>query len=162
MLEAMSSGARSEAERITAKLLDGSGFTGWSANTPACGYVLDFAFEASKIAIEIDGMAFHSDAAFQRDRTRQNDLVANGWTVLRFTWNTEIRSVDADLARIRATKSRSGAGLHQREQDGVADAEAGEGHQQAAKGAVDRHLLGTALVVLENLAVHDIVKAFRK
>ncbi|SCB80380.1 MULTISPECIES: type IV toxin-antitoxin system AbiEi family antitoxin domain-containing protein [unclassified Gordonia (in: high G+C Gram-positive bacteria)] len=76
MLEAMSSGARSEAERITAKLLEGSGFTGWSANTPACGYVLDFAFEASKIAIEIDGMAFHSDAvAFQRDRTRQNDLV---------------------------------------------------------------------------------------
>ncbi|WP_317451457.1 endonuclease domain-containing protein [Gordonia jinghuaiqii] len=107
MLEAMSSGARSEAERITATLLRGSGLTGWTVNTPACGYVLDFAFAASKIAIEIDGMAFHSDAvAFQRDRTRQNDLVANGWLVLRFTWQDVTTRPAWVLAQIRTAVRR--------------------------------------------------------
>ncbi|WP_439029969.1 DUF559 domain-containing protein [Gordonia terrae] len=107
MLEAMSSGARSEAERLTAHILRGSELTGWSVNTPACGYVLDFAFETAKVAIEIDGMAFHSDAlAFQRDRTRQNDLVANGWTVLRFTWHDVTARPAWVLAQIRAALRR--------------------------------------------------------
>ena len=40
-----------------------------------------------KLAIEVDGFEHHSSPdAFQRDRTRQNRLVALGWTVLRFTW----------------------------------------------------------------------------
>lgn len=107
MVEAMSSGARSEAERLTLTLLRRSGLTGWSVNTPACGYILDFAFEASKIAIEIDGFAFHSDAvAFQRDRTRQNDLVANGWTVLRFTWQDVTARPSWVLAQVRAALRR--------------------------------------------------------
>ena len=29
----------------------------------------------------------HSPDRFQRDRRKQNDLVARGWTVLRFTWS---------------------------------------------------------------------------
>jgi very-short-patch-repair endonuclease len=48
---------------------------------------LDAAYPERKLAIEIDGFAYHSSPdAFQRDRTRQNRLVALGWTVLRFTW----------------------------------------------------------------------------
>lgn len=35
----------------------------------------------------MDGRAWHSAGdRFQRDRTRQNALVAAGYTVLRFTW----------------------------------------------------------------------------
>ena len=84
-------GARSEAERRLLALLREAGFTGWVANqrVRAGGrwYVLDVAFSSAHLAIEVDGRAFHSDArAFQHDRTRQNDLVAAGWTVLRFTW----------------------------------------------------------------------------
>ncbi|MCK8616523.1 type IV toxin-antitoxin system AbiEi family antitoxin domain-containing protein [Gordonia sp. C13] len=102
MLEAMSSGARSEAERITVRLLRSSGLCGWKTNVPACGYVLDIAFEAERVDIEIDGMAFHSDAtAFQHDRTRQNVLVANGWTVLRFTWRDVTTRPNWVLAQIR-------------------------------------------------------------
>ena len=42
----------------------------------------------SKLAIEVDGFEHHSTPeAFQHDRTRQNELVALGWTVLRFTWH---------------------------------------------------------------------------
>ena len=40
-----------------------------------------------RLLIELDGAAFHSDHdRFQRDRTRQNRLVALGYTVLRFTY----------------------------------------------------------------------------
>ena len=49
--------------------------------------VIDVALVGARIAIEIDGWAYHSDIArFQRDRHRQNDLIVAGWTVLRFTW----------------------------------------------------------------------------
>lgn len=48
----------------------------------------DAAFPDRMLAIEVDGFAHHSSPdAFQRDRTRQNRLVALGWTVLRFTWD---------------------------------------------------------------------------
>ncbi|HSU34607.1 MAG TPA: DUF559 domain-containing protein, partial [Propionibacteriaceae bacterium] len=53
-----------------------------------CGhrYYLDIAFPEIRLAIEIDGRAFHADAvAFENDRWRQNDLVNAGWRVLRFT-----------------------------------------------------------------------------
>ena len=40
------------------------------------------------LAIEVDGFEHHSTPeAFQHDRSRQNSLVALGWTVLRFTWH---------------------------------------------------------------------------
>lgn len=48
---------------------------------------IDAAYPDRKLAIEVDGFSAHSSPdAFQRDRTRQNRLVALGWTVLRFTW----------------------------------------------------------------------------
>lgn len=49
---------------------------------------IDAAYPHLLLAIEVDGFAHHtSPDAFQRDRTRQNRLVALGWTVLRFTWD---------------------------------------------------------------------------
>jgi very-short-patch-repair endonuclease len=49
-------------------------------------YFLDLAYPEQRIAIEVDGFAFHHDrTTFDRDRHRQNDLVNAGWTVLRFT-----------------------------------------------------------------------------
>ncbi len=50
-------------------------------------YRLDFAWPEAGLAVEVDGYSSHSSlVAFQEDRTRQNALVAAGWTVLRFTW----------------------------------------------------------------------------
>jgi len=87
LLQAARDGARSEAERIFARLLTRAGITGWKANHPVAGYKVDFVFTGPKIAIEIDGLAFHSDADdFQRDRVRQNTIALAGWQVLRFTW----------------------------------------------------------------------------
>lgn len=45
------------------------------------------AFPDAKVAIEVDGWAFHSDAeVFVSDRNRQNAISLLGWKVLRFTW----------------------------------------------------------------------------
>ncbi len=48
---------------------------------------VDFAYPDQNLVIELDGFAFHrNQAAFRRDRVRQNRLVALGYTVLRFTY----------------------------------------------------------------------------
>jgi len=45
------------------------------------------AFPDQKVAIEVDGWAFHSNAeVFVGDRNRQNNIALLGWKVLRFTW----------------------------------------------------------------------------
>lgn len=87
------SGSRSEAEQRMAQLLRRSGTGPWIPNHPlldAAGRVLaeiDFAHLGLRIAIEVDGRAFHSNRdSFERDRWRQNALALGGWLVLRFTW----------------------------------------------------------------------------
>jgi len=91
VIRALAEGARSEAERLLIRILRDARVTGWAVNlrVRAAGrtYELDVAFPQARLAVEVDGRAFHSDPrAFQRDRQRQNDLVSEGWTVLRFTW----------------------------------------------------------------------------
>jgi very-short-patch-repair endonuclease len=87
LLQAASDGARSEAERLLVKLLRQAGITGWQANYPVGGYKVDVGFPKVKVAIEVDGLAFHSDAdVFVADRQRQNIITLLGWKVLRFTW----------------------------------------------------------------------------
>lgn len=87
LLQSAGSGARSEAERLLIRLLQASRTEGWIANHPVAGYVVDVAFPVQRVAIEVDGWAFHSaQAAFQRDRIRQNAIAVSGWQVLRFTW----------------------------------------------------------------------------
>lgn len=69
------------------KLLRQAGIEGWRANYPVSGYQVDVGFPNVRVAIEVDGLAFHSDAdAFVADRQRQNIITLHGWKVLRFTW----------------------------------------------------------------------------
>ena len=100
------SGSRSEAEQRMAGILARLGVGRWRPNYPilnARGRVIaeiDFALVAGRIAIEVDGRAFHSDdLAFERDRVRQNELTMRGWTVLRFTWR-QIVQEPHEVARI--------------------------------------------------------------
>lgn len=83
--------AQAESERRLHRILRGAGVTGWVAQLPLVvggrRLSIDVAFPTAKLAIEIDGFAYHSaDDRFQHDRTRQNALIAAGWRVLRFTW----------------------------------------------------------------------------
>jgi very-short-patch-repair endonuclease len=102
------SGSRSEAEQRMAALLTRVGGT-WVPNHTIHdeqGRVLaeiDFAHLELKIAIEVDGRAFHSDRrSFERDRERQNMLVLRGWVVLRFTWERLVHGPDGVIAEVAA------------------------------------------------------------
>jgi hypothetical protein len=47
---------------------------------------VDFVYREARLVIAIDGLLHHSDrATFRRDRRQQNDLVLEGYRVLRFT-----------------------------------------------------------------------------
>lgn len=109
----------SPAERRAHVLLRQANLGGWSANRVVrdkAGQVvayLDLAFDAIKVAIEIDGDSYHlSPAAVLRDRARDRRLAKLGWTVIRFracevdaTFVREVREVL--LARgFRAPKAR--------------------------------------------------------
>lgn len=97
----------SAAERQLHRLLREAGITGWVGNLPltidGSLYVVDVAFRGCRLAIEVDGRAFHGDANFERDRWRQNDLVLAGWHVLRFTW----RMIDDNPDRVVAAVERA-------------------------------------------------------
>jgi very-short-patch-repair endonuclease len=64
---------------------------------------LDFAYPHHRIAIELDGAAYHSgELADQRDRRRDTRLAALGWRVLRFGWDDVTRTPDYVLGTMRA------------------------------------------------------------
>jgi very-short-patch-repair endonuclease len=107
LLQAASNGARSEAERLLVKLLRDNGITGWKTNYPVGRYKVDVGFPKAKVAIEVDGWAFHSSQEdFQVDRERQNYISLLGWKVLRFTWLDLTEYPQRVLAEIRFAIAR--------------------------------------------------------
>lgn len=108
LLMSAEDGARSEAERLLVKLLRQNKITGWKANFPVAGYIVDVVFQAPRLAIEVDGWAFHSSAEdFENDRKRQNIISLLGYQVLRFTWLDLTEYPDRVVAEIRnALQSR--------------------------------------------------------
>jgi very-short-patch-repair endonuclease len=87
-------------------LLKKAGITGWQVNkTVRLGQLsreVDFLFARYRIAIEIDGWAWHhTPSRFQQDRTKQNALVRNGWQVYRFTWFDLTQRPAAVIAEVR-------------------------------------------------------------
>ena len=85
--------AQSELERLAVSQLRQAGITGFQPNLTVRlrdgqAVEIDIAFPDRRIAIELDGYAFHSGAAaFRKDARRGNRLMAAGWTVRRFTWD---------------------------------------------------------------------------
>lgn len=59
---------------------------------------LDFAYPEVRLAIEADSYLWHaSREAWEKDRERNNDLVALGWSFLLLTWNT-VRYLPSEAA----------------------------------------------------------------
>lgn len=84
---------------------------GWTFNVDASdGWGLigpvDALHEELGIVVELDGKRFHGPERFQRDRTRDQRLVALGHVVLRFTWDDIERRPDEVRAIIRRTMAR--------------------------------------------------------
>jgi very-short-patch-repair endonuclease len=112
MLVAAADRSASVAERLLVRMLRESGAAGWHCAYPALGYAIDIAFPAAKIAIEVDGWAWHMDAErAAADKRRQNALVRAGWTILRYTWHDldgRPKSVLAEIASEVGARSLAG------------------------------------------------------
>lgn len=82
--------AHSDLERKAVRFLKEAGITGFVVNLPirlATGrsMELDIAFRKHRLAIEIDGFRYHSSPeSHATDLDRQNALIQDGWTVLRY------------------------------------------------------------------------------
>jgi hypothetical protein len=64
---------------------------------------VDFAYPELRIAIEVDGWEAHSTPAqLDQDLARQNQLILNGWTVLRFSWKRVVLRPAEVAAQIAA------------------------------------------------------------
>ena len=97
----------SAAERLGHRILRRACIRGWQPNLPVrlAGrlYYIDVAFRLLKVALEIDGRLHEEDEdLFESDRWRQNALVADGWRVLRFTWDMLQQHPEAVVAAVRS------------------------------------------------------------
>jgi very-short-patch-repair endonuclease len=92
LLSEIEPGAHAESERLLHRILSRAGVDGWvpqyEITLPGGRVYADVAIPEHKIAVEVDGRRHHDAGSeqFEGDRTRQNQLVALGWRVLRFTW----------------------------------------------------------------------------
>ena len=103
LLVATADRADSAAERLIVKLLRGAGITGWERGVPFGPWTVDLAFPDAKVAVEVDGWAWHVDVdRFRADRRKGNALARAGWTVLRFTWHDVVSRPAYVVAEIRA------------------------------------------------------------
>lgn len=72
-------------------------------------YRIDYAIEgqALHVAVELDGFEYHSDRqAFTYDRLRQNDLHANGWIVIRFSYDSIRTETQRCVVQLQALLAR--------------------------------------------------------
>jgi very-short-patch-repair endonuclease len=59
-------------------------------------------WRAQRLVVELDGYAFHQyRRPFERDRDRDADLVAAGYSVIRITWQRLTRQTDREMRRLR-------------------------------------------------------------
>ena len=116
LVKQASLGTRSEAERRLRTLLRRARIGGWKANlrvSDAAGWIgeVDIAFPDLKLAIEVDGRAWHASwDRFEWDRAKQNRLELAGWKVLRFTWEQITRRPAKVIADIRQMLAVLGGG----------------------------------------------------
>lgn len=94
---------RSEAERRMLALVRAADLPPPLVNSRIGRYEVDFLWRAQRIAVEVDGYAYHSNRrAFERDRAKDAALAAAGHTVLRVTWRQIADTPEAVIARLAA------------------------------------------------------------
>ena len=92
---------RSDAERLFLRLIAEAQLRRPATNVRLEGYEVDFLWPLEKLVVEVDGHGFHGHgAAFERDRKRDQRLVAAGYRVIRVTWGQLVGEPLALIARI--------------------------------------------------------------
>lgn len=99
--------ADSALERALLRLLREAGLHGAVTGHPFRAGPVDVAYPAERVAIELDGWAWHTDPdRFAADRAKGNALVADGWTLLRFTWRDVTEHPHRTVAAVRRALGR--------------------------------------------------------
>lgn len=92
---------RSEAERRFLALIRAARLPTPRTNVRVGRHEVDFVWPAERLIVEVDGFRYHgSRHAFERDRARDTDLAALGYTVVRVTWRQITEESHALIARI--------------------------------------------------------------
>jgi very-short-patch-repair endonuclease len=93
--------SRSGAERRLRRLVKAAGLDPPTFNTNVLGFEVDAVWPSEKLIVEVDGYRAHGhQAAFERDRDKDQALVAAGYVVVRFTWNQLTQRPFVVVARI--------------------------------------------------------------
>lgn len=109
LLDVLASDSESAAERAFVELLQLHQITGWVQQYRLGNRRLDFAWPAKRVAVEINGWAFHrSHSRFQADGDKAATLAAIGWLLLPFSWQAINDDAEASIAKLAsALSSRS-------------------------------------------------------
>jgi very-short-patch-repair endonuclease len=92
---------RSEAERRFRELIANAKLPKSRANVRVVGRERDCVWRQQRLVAEIDGFRFHSSRRrFERDRSRDAELIAAGFRVVRITWRQLETEPDVVIARI--------------------------------------------------------------
>lgn len=92
---------RSKAERILRRMCDQAQLPRPVSSAKPCGFEVDFLWPDAGLVVEFDGGAFHRHPrAFERDRRRDQILVAAGYRVIRVTWRQLTEEPIAVMVRI--------------------------------------------------------------
>lgn len=106
---------RSELERMFLRLCRKQSIPKPEVNVSVGPYTVDFLWREHALIVETDGYRYHSSpASFESDRARDRELMARGYTVLRFTYRevtekpaTVIASLQAHLHRRMRRQART-------------------------------------------------------
>ena len=104
--------AHSELERMAVSLLRAAGITGFEINyrtrlSSGRQVEFDIAFRDRKVALELDGYAYHAGPDEHRaDVRRANEIMADGWTLRRFTYSDLLRDPEGFVATVRQVLAR--------------------------------------------------------
>lgn len=92
---------RSEAEERLLRLIRRAKLPEPATNARVAGFEVDFLWREARLVVEVDGYAFHSDAAaFEKDRHRDFALTSTGLRVVRVTWKQLLREPEVILVRL--------------------------------------------------------------
>lgn len=108
LVDRVSDRAHSALEQLASRLLRAAGITGFRINFRTVldsgrPVEFDLVFVERRVVIELDGFAFHSSPeAHRNDLQRQNDILADGWTLRRFGWRDLTEDPEGFVSTVHA------------------------------------------------------------
>ena len=154
-----STGTQNDFEELLLAISDQHDIPRPTCQRRAGAFLPDFTWPEHRLIVETDGYATHGTRkAFERDRRRDVELRAAGWTVLRFTWLQLTQEPGWVAAAMRSVLDLQQEQHVHHEERGERDGPAGEValHQRAAADRSGAHAEGAGQArVLARVQQHE-------